>query len=257
LSSLLYIFSPHVHIGLVQPDPRVYGTFMIVAGLYLIHSYIKKPSLPKLAIFSFILGILLLGKSFIALSVFVLILAVYFKRYKEGILFLIINLLPLFFWYLFVTFALKLKFYDVAVGAGAIVWMAKIFSWPWQRTAQIFLDFLPNYVSATIYGFLAAPLIFAFIGFKNLVLKNKEIIYISFILSFLALFFATNFIYPYHAFLIFPFVYPLTVLGIDRVANFLKQYRRAYGTIFYAATIAILIIISSLNIYQIAPNLSF
>ena len=252
LSSFLYIFSPIVHAEIIQPEPGIYGTFMIITALYLLYNYVKKPSFLKLIIFSLIIGVFLLGKLFCAISIFILLLAIYYKRLKEGFLFLIVHSIPLVFWYLWVTQVFKLKFFDPSIGNfGSAVWLLDVFSWPPPKIAAIFIDVFPKFILSAIYGFFLVPLIFALLGFKKLILEKKEIIYSSFILAFLILLFVANLYYPYYGFLMFPLVYPLTVLGIDRIADFLKRYKNWYATVFYVAAIGFLVIISSFNIYNL------
>ena len=249
LSSFLFIFSPLVHVGLIQPTAEMYGVFMIIVSLYLLYNYIKSPSSFKLIVFSLIIGAFMLGKLFPVMPIFILMLAIYFKRYKEGFLFSIIHLLPLIFWYFWVTQIFRLRFFENAIeNFDSVVWMFNIFSWPWYKNAQVFLNVFPQFISAILYAFLLVPLIFALIGFSRLSLKKKEIIYFSFIFSFLFVFFVTNFYFVHHAFSIFPIVYPLTILGIDRVADFFKKYKIWYATVFYLAIFAFLVIISSVDI---------
>ena len=251
LSCFLYIFSPLVHCGLPQPTAETYGAFIMMASIYMLYSYIKNPSHLKLIVFSLIIGIFMLGKMFFAISIFILLLALYFKRYKEGALFLAIHLIPLAFWYFWVTQVFGLEYYSNEAEFGAVVWLLKIFSWPWHQTAQAFLNVIPRFVSAVIYGFLLLPVIFALIGFKKLLLKNKEIFCLGLILSFLALFFISNFYEPRHAFYLFPMIYPLAILGIDRTADFLKRYKNWYGLIFYLIVFILLLVISNADIHKI------
>lgn len=252
LSSFLLIFSPFFHIWLVQPLPEILGTFMVITSLYFIYNYIKKPSYLKLVIFSLIIGTFMLAKMFFAISIFILLLAVYFKRYKEGLLFAVIHLIPLGVWYLFVTKILGIGYYVNEASTFNIgIWLFNIFYWPWQKTAEIFLAVLPRFFSSVIYGFLLIPVIFAAAGFKNLSLPNKNLLCSSFIFSFLTLFFIMNYYIPRHGFLLFPIIYPLTVLGIDRVADFLKRYKVWYSVAFYVVAIASFVIISSVNIYKV------
>ena len=250
LSSLLLISSPFFHVWLVQPIPEILTIFIIIATLFFLENYIKNPSRPKLIIFSLIIGTFMLGKMFFAISFFILTLAFYFKRYKEGALFLAIHLMPLALWYFWVTQVFGLEYYVNEAEFGAVVWLFKIFSRPWYQTVQVFLDTIPKFVSAVIYGFLLFPVIFALIGFKRLLLKNKEIFCLSLIFSFLALSFISNFYIPRHAFHLFPMIYPLAILGIDRVADFLKRYKKWYAPAFYILIYSIIIFISSLNIYK-------
>jgi hypothetical protein len=251
LSCLLFIFSPFIHAEIIQPEPGVYGAFMVVLGLFMLYGYIKKPSFRKLIIFSLLAGILLLGKLFCALSVFVILLAIYFKRKKEGFLFFIIHLVPLFLWYLYVIFFLKLTFFDPSVGNfGSGVWLLDILSWPVHKTAAVFIDVLPKFISAAVYGFFLVPLVFALAGFKSFSMENKKIISLGFVLSFLVLLFVANLYFPYYAFLMFPLVYPLAILGMDRVADYLKRYNILYARIFYLAVIVFFLFVSGANIYD-------
>jgi hypothetical protein len=252
LSSLLFIFSPFMHAGLIQPIAEIYGAFMIVTGLYLLYNYVKNPSFLKLVVFSLIIGAFLLGKLLYIMPIFILMLAVYFKRYREGASFFIIHLLPLAFWYFWVTQVFKLRFFENAVeNFNSGVWVFNLFSWDWHKTYQMLLAILPQFISAIIYAFLAVPLIFAFLGFKKLYLQRKDIISFSFALSFLIVFFIANFYFARHAFLLFPLVYPLAVLGIDRTADYLKQYGGWYAAVFYVAIFAFLLVVSSVNIYKV------
>lgn len=98
LSSCLLIFSPFVRVWLSQPGTNIFGIFTVIVSLYLIYVYQKNPSLSRLIIFSLAIGTLMLGKMLPAISLFILILAISFKRYREGFLFLVIHLIPLFIW---------------------------------------------------------------------------------------------------------------------------------------------------------------
>ncbi len=162
LSSFLYIFSLIVHVGLVQPVAEVYGSFMVVAGLYLLYNYVKNPSYLKLIAFSLIIGASLLGKLFVVIPIFILLLAIYFKRYREGALFLAVSLMPLAFWYFWATQVFQLRFFDASIeNFGAVTWMFGVFSWPWYKIFRMLLDVFPKVISAAVQGFLLIPLIFA------------------------------------------------------------------------------------------------
>ena len=75
LSSILLIFSPYVHSYINQPLAEMLMAFAVIMSCYLLQNYIKKPSLSKLALFSLIIGIFMLGKMFFAISIFILLLA--------------------------------------------------------------------------------------------------------------------------------------------------------------------------------------
>lgn len=252
LSSLLLIFSPFAHIWLVQPETNIFGIFALIFSLYLLYNYVSRPSTKKLIIFALIVGLLMLGKMLFAISIFILILALYFKRFKEGALFLIFHLIPFLLWYLWVTQVFKLNYFmaeasDFNMG----VWLFNILQWPWHQTAQVFLSALPQFISSVIYGFLLVPVIFALLGFKKLSLEKKNFFCLNFILSFLILFFTMNYYSPRLGFLLYPIIYPLAILGIDEVANFLKKYKSWYSLVFYSVIFIFLIVISSVNIYKI------
>jgi len=252
LSSFLFIVSFFVHSSIIQPLPEMLGAFIIITSLYLLYSYVKKPSYPKLIIFSLIIGSFMLAKMFFVPTVFILILSIYFRRFKEGMIFLLIHLMPLLLWYLTVTRVFKLDYFvNEIVYFDAGIWLLNIFVLPWQQTFQIFLNILPKFVTAVIHGFLLIPVIFAIVGFKRFYIANKNILCFGFLFSFLTVFFVANFYLPRHAFLLFPLVYPLAVLGIDSTAEFFKKYKTWYSTIFYLITYLLIIIISSLNIYKI------
>lgn len=252
LSSLLLIFSPFFHVFLIQPMPEMLTIFIIIATLFFLEKYIKNPSCLKLIIFSLIIGVFMLGKMLFALSIFIFISAFYFRRYKEGVIFLIIHLIPLVFWYLFVTRALGMPYYvNEVAGYDVGIWLFNIFRWPWYKTLEIFLNVLPQFAYIVIYGFLLVPVIFAIFGFKKLNFKNGNFFCFSFILSFLTLFFIMNLYPPRYGFFLYPVIYPSAVLGIDRLADFLKRYGGWCSIVFYLIIFLFLIIISNINIYQI------
>lgn len=267
LSSLLLIFSPSFHLWIVQPMPEMFTVFMVIAPLYFLYNYIKNPSRSKLIIFSLIIGMFLLGKMLFFSSIFILISAFYFRRYKEGVIFLIIHLIPLFLWYLFVIKALKIPYFvNEVADYGVGTWLFNIFRWPWYKTMEIFLSVLPKFISIVIYGFLLLPVIFAAIGFKKITFKNGKFFCSIFVLSFLLLIFMMNAYSPRYGFWIYPVIYPLAVLGIDRVADFLKKYKNPaeggkldscfariknwYAYIFYFVAYFSIIAVSNADFYR-------
>ncbi len=271
LSSILLIFSPFAHIWLVQPSTDVFGAFSVILVLYLFYNYVISPNLKKLIIFSFIIGLLMLGKMIFALPFFVLAFAVIFKRHREGFLFGLFFLIPLIFWYLIVTKIFGMAYYSGEMTDFSIYlingWFFKIFEVPWYQTFKTFLDALPSFIFSLVYGFLLLPVIFALIGFKDLALEKKNIFYSIFISSFFLLFFFMNYYIPRHGFLLFPVIYPAAVLGIDKAVHFLKRYfslsksgnsaspfdriKRWLPSVFYLSIYIFLIIISNLNIFYI------
>jgi hypothetical protein len=130
------------------------------------------------------------------------------------------------------------------------VWIFKILDWPWYKTFQIFIDSVPQFISSIIYGFLLFPVIFALLGYKKLALPKKNILTFGFFLSFFILFFGMNLYLPRYGFWTFPFIYPLSVLGIDRVAELLERHKKWYNLGFYVLIYSLIIFVSSLNIYK-------
>lgn len=252
LSSLLLVLSPNFHVWMVQIMPEMLTNFMVTATLFLLYCYVKKHSYPKLIIFSLIVGTFMLGKMLFALSIFILLSAFYFRRFREGIVFLVVHLIPMVLWYLFVMKVLKMPFFvnevaDYDVG----VWLFNIFQWPWKKTAEIFLLALPRFIGILFSGFLFLPIIFSVIGLKKITFKYGKLFIFGFILSFLILVFITNLYFPRYGFWIFPVVYPLTVLGIERVADFFKKYKNWYAQVFYLIAYFSIIAISNSNFYRI------
>ena len=257
LSSILLIFSPFAHAWLVQPETNIFGAFELMLSLYFIYDYVKNPSSKKLIIFSLIIGTMMLGKKFLAISFFILILSVYFKRYKEGIIFFLIHAVPFLLWSLWITKVWNLHFYVDEVSFGVGIWFLDILKWPWDKVMLRFLGFIPSFINSILYGFLMLPPIFAMVGFPKLQMKNKNIIVFGLIASFFMLFFASTLYIPRHAFLLFPIVYPLTVLGIDKIAGFFERYKKGCGLAVTIAIFMILIAISSVNIFKVFPYDTF
>ena len=252
LSSILLLLSPFVLTYLNQPLTEILTVFTVVFSVYLLNDYVKKPSFLKLAVFSLLVGILMLGKSFFAVSFFILILAFYFRRFREGVIFLIVHLAPVLFWYLWVTRVWQIHYYAFAVERSSIgTWVFDIIRWPWQEIYRLSLVALPGFIEAIIYSFLLIPVIFSVIGWQKMAFKGKNIIYLG---SFLAIFILAFSMYQFnfrHVFLLFPIIYPTCILGMDKAADYLKKYNVWLPPIFYAITIGFIVLISSVNIYQV------
>ncbi len=257
LSSMLLVFSPYVHASLIQPLAEMLMVFAVIASVYLLCNYIKKPSVPKLSIFSLIIGVFMLGKMFFAIPIFILVLAIYFRRYREGIAFLIIHLIPLGLWYLWVTQAWHLPYYlHEAQHFQMGVWLFSVFHQPWSETLRILLAALPNFIRALVYGFLLIPVLFSIIGFGALSFKSKNILYFGALFSVFALFLIMNFYLAHHVFLLFPIIYPTAILGIDGVATRLKRYKSWYSSAFCVMIISLTILISNINVYRVFDYLN-
>lgn len=252
LSSILLIFSPFVHSYLNQPLAEMLMAFAVVFSAYLLDNYIRKPSTFKLIVFSLLIGTFMLGKMFFAISFFILLLAFYFRRYKEGIIFLAVHSIPLLLWYTFVT-----QIWQIGYFAGEVenwhmgVWLFDVINWPWQETFRVFLGFLPNFITAFAYSFLLIPVIFSVIGFQRLPFRAKNIFYFGPIFSVFLLGILISFYYIRHAFLLFPIIYPAAVLGMERTAESLRKYRGFLSPLFYVIIISLIILISNINIYRV------
>ena len=252
LSSVLLIFSPFVHSYLTQPLAEMLMAFAVVAAACLLYEYAKRPSILKLIVFSLIIGVFMLGKMFFAISLFILILAVYFKRYKEGMIFLLVHLMPFLFWYLWITQVWQIGWYSLDVEHWRMgVWVFDMLRWPWYETAKVLLAAVPNFIVALIYSFILIPVFFSVIGFQQMPFKSKNIIYFGSLFSILVLCFLMGLYFHRHTFLLFPVIYPTAILGIERVSSYLKKYKSWYSLVFYVIVIGLILIISNVNIYQI------
>lgn len=252
LSSILLIFSPFVHSFINQPLAEMLMAFAVIASAFMIYNYIEKPSAKKLIIFSLITGSFMLGKMFFAISFFVLILAFYHKRFKDGIVFLAAHLTPFLLWYVFVTriwgldyFSHQMRDWDMGV------WVFKIFSWPWHETYLVLLKSVPDFITALAFSFLLIPVIFSIIGSRKMAFKSNNVVYFGAFLSVFALGFLAKTFYLRHVFLLFPIIYPTAALGMIEAADRLGSYKPLLKPVFYATMISLLIIISNINIYQV------
>ncbi|MBI2042708.1 MAG: hypothetical protein HYT21_03125 [Candidatus Nealsonbacteria bacterium] len=252
LSSILLIFSPFVHSYINQPLAEMLMAFAVVLAGYLLYNYAKDASSVKLVVFSLIIGLLMLGKMFFAISFFILLLALYFRRLREGAVFAVMHLLPFLFWYIWTT-----KIWHIAYRTHQMtdwdmgVWIFRIFSMPWQKTYEIFLALAPNFISALIYAFLLFPVVFSIIGLRQMHFKHKNIVYFSAILAVFGLGFLAKFFYIRHVFLLFPLIYPAAVLGIEETAKYAARGRQWIRLLLYAMLIGFIIIVSNIDIYRV------
>jgi len=254
LSSILLIFSPFVHNYLNQPLSEILTVFTAILSIYLLYNYVKKPSVAKLIFFSLIVGVLMLGKALFAISIFILVLAIYFKRYKEGIAFLIIQLTPLLLWYLWVTQVWQISYWFYgAQKADVGFWMFNVFHWSWQETFQVLLNTSSNFFTALIFSFLLIPIIFSVIGWEKLPFKSKNIIYFGSIFSVFIFGFLTAYYAFRHVFLLFPIIYPTCILGIGVVSSRFKKHKTWLVPLFYVIIIGFIILISNINIHEVFP----
>ncbi|MBI3335402.1 MAG: hypothetical protein HY001_02795 [Candidatus Portnoybacteria bacterium] len=253
-ASSLLILSPFAHIWLSQPETNIFGAFLVMLSLYLLSFYLHHPSQKNLVLFSLIIGTLLLGKKLFFISFFIISLALIFKRYREGIIFFFLHLIPFALWYLFVTFVWGLSFQvDEVSSFGVGVWLIDVFTKPCYYTMGKLSGALPEAITATMYGFIVIPLLFSLGGWPSLKMKYKKIIASTYCFSlFLLLFMAGRFI-PRHAFLLFPLIYPSAVLGIERSVLFLTKRSIPVPALWYFLLYGSLIIPAHTNIYRFIP----
>lgn len=252
LSSVLFIFSPFSHSMINQPTSSgAMEAFVVMAALALFCLYIKKPALKKLVIYSILFGALMLGKQIFALTFFILLLAFYFKRFKEGIVFFFVQFIPAILWYLYVRFGLGLSYYMVNVSSyDQGTWFLKSENWTLGKMGHIFLTALPNFFSTAIYGFFLIPVLLSVYGLYKLNLKHKYLFYGLFCFSFLMLFIGMNYFRPSLTFLIFPAVYPTAVFGLLTVRENLKKYGRILPDVFFYGMLLLMIVFSNINFYR-------
>jgi hypothetical protein len=252
LSSLLLIFSPMVHSALIQPRAELLTIFSVVVTGYLLYNYINSPSNFKLVIYSLLVGVFMLGKMFFALPLFIGMLAIYFKRYRESFDFFVAQSVPFGLWFLLVTQIWQIPFYvhEAHYYSGGI-WIFNIFNWPWHQTYKIFLESLPNFFESLIFSFLLIPVAFSVVGFYKWRHPQKNIFYLGSIASVFIFSLATNIYYTRTTFLLFLVIYPTCILGIEYVAIFLKKYNLIFYPVFYIAILSAIIAISSANVFYL------
>jgi len=175
----------------------------------------------------------MLGKMFFAISFFILILAIYFRRYREGLTFLAVHLIPFSLWYVWVTRVWNIGYYSHQMQDWDMgVWVFKIFNWPWQETYQTLFALVPDFITALTYSFLLLPIVFSVIGWQRLPFKSKNIIYFGALLSVFGLGFLAKFYYLRHVFLLFPIIYPTAALGLEQTAAKVRAYRSWLAPVF-------------------------
>lgn len=250
-SSILFILSPFAHSWLVQTETSVFGVFAFMSSLYLLDDYVKKSTKQKLIVYSLIVGILMLGKMNLAVGILFVLLALWFKKYKEAMTFFVLQFLPIFLWYLWVTRVWGLGFGMQEVSKfGAGVWMFDMLSWPLYKIVAEIVGVVPNFLTAVIYGFLFVPVFFSIIGFYVWPFKHKQIVYGGMFLAYLIFFFALRLYLPRHAFFLFPIIYPTAILGIDYVGEKLKSFKFYRPWLYYGLVYFLIIVPSLLSIFK-------
>lgn len=262
VSSIFLIFSPFVHSMVAQTTSA--GTmelFVVSAGLWFLWRYSSAPTLRKLVIYSLLFGVLLLGKQVVALSFFVLFLALYFKRYQEGLLFLVAHTVPTLLWYMYVTVYLDLPYYLVNVSVhNQGVWLLQSESWRLYSIGSSILSALPNFFSNLMYGFLLIPVLFAGYGLYLWRRTKPDIFFLAISLSaaFFLLFFLMNVYRPSLSFLLFPVVYSASAFGITRLSEQIWRCNKISGALFFAGVVALILFTSQLNFhYFVIPGVSW
>ncbi len=251
LSSILLIFSPYVHTHLTQPGAEMLTTFGLTLSLYLLYQYVRKPTLVKLTGFSLLAGVFMLGKMFFATPLFILIAAVCYKRFREGIIFATYYSIPVILWYIWVTRIWDIPYYVNEIQQWRMgIWIFGILAMPVQQAIKILVDALPSFISAVFHSFIFIPVVFAIIGVEKLSDQNKKRIIYALIFSVFAFTFLINLHLYRHTFLLFPAVYPAAILGIEWASGRLAGRNNVLKPVFEIATVALIIFISSINIYK-------
>lgn len=248
-SAVLLIFSPFAHVWLVQPVPDILGVFMVIASLYLLDNYLRRPSRIKLVYYSLFVGVLMLSKFFIAIGFFIVGLSFVKKRCLEGLSSLAVQFVPMILWYLLVTQVWGLGFYNHEISAYRYgVWVVDLIGQPLKDATLPFIDALPRFITSVLHAFLVVPVIFSIVGLIKTRVERKYLIYGGLTASLFALLFILNLYLSRHAFLLFPVVYPTAVIGVEVISQQLSKQRSTQEKIRFL-TILIIILISSLNIY--------
>lgn len=253
LSSFLLIFSPFARGWLIQPETGVFGVFALILSLFLLRRYADFPFSKRLIFYSLAIGILILGKMNLGISLFFVICAIIFKRYKEGAIFFALHLVPFALWYLLVTGVWGLSFGMQEVSNfGAGIWIIDMINWPLYEIIGELISVFPNFLTSIFYAFLFLPVAFSILGFYFWNYKNKSVIYLGLAAAFLMFFFTLHLYLPRHAFWMFPAIYPMAVFGIDKLLDFLKNKGlRKFQIIYYSVVYALIILPSFTNIFLI------
>ncbi len=256
VAGLLFVFSPFVHAMINQTTSSgIIEIFVVATSLWLLNDYRKHPGTKRLIIYSILFGLLLLGKQIFALSLFALFLAWYFKRKKEGLMFLVIQFIPTVLWFLYVKFGLQLPYYLVNVSAyDQGTWFLKVANWQPYQMGRILLSALPKFITTTLYGFILVPVIFSVYGLYKMDLSKKYLLYFSFLASFFLLFFGMNYFRDTLSFLMFPIIYSTAAVGVASLADYLKKYSPRFSSVVYYGAIIFIIAISSVNVYLLAVS---
>jgi hypothetical protein len=224
-SAVLFSLSPLVRAWLTQPDVTIFTAFMWMLFLWLFIRYADAPSKKRLYGYSAVVGILFLGKLFFLMSIFAVVAAVYFKRYREGAIFFAVHLVPVVIWVATVTRLWGLSYPNREVTEfGAGIWIIYFL----MHSPGIFLEkslvLVPRFIESAIYAFMMLPLPLAVYGFMRTAIKRKYFYVFGVLGSLFAMVFVMGYSIPRYAFLLFPIIYPLAALGLQRVAERINHY---------------------------------
>jgi len=257
LSAVLLIFSPFAHSLIIQPMPEMFVAFGVIFSLFLLYNYIQNPTLIKLAVFAFLGGTMMLGKMFFALPLFILILSFYYRRFREGAIFLLCFAMPAITWYLWVTKVWGIPYYVHEVQHWNMgIWIFSVFKLSKAEIVKIFVDAAPRFITAIFRSFVFLPVIFAIIGAWHIKGKGKSVLIYSITLSIFIMSFLIHLYLYRHAFMLFPVVFPAAVVGIQKFADYAAKKRRVPHLALEVASFAAIFYFSSLNIYKFYNYLS-
>lgn len=259
ISSILFIFSTHLHIFMSQAHTEIAGNFVIIGTLLLLYRYLISPELNKLFIYSILAGLLLTIKFVFFLPIFISILAIRFKRIKELVIYIFITIIPSIMWYLYVTRALNTDYYSAEVsiyqqGTWYIPFLADFSLWGDLFKVLIYTIIL--FAVDLEYAFLFIIPLLAIVGFLDLKIKHKTFILFSYITSIILMLFMMYWGGARLAFGLFPIMLPLSVHGLFILAGFEKSGKKI-AKITALILLLLVVIMSKSNVYELIPDYNY
>lgn len=259
LSGLLLITSSHYHIFLAQVHTEIAGDFIIVASLLMLDYYIRNKTTKNLIILSFLAGLLMLIKFVIVIPIFIGLIALWYKKIKELIIFSALFLLPFFLWVLYVIKILNTEYstYEAVKfhqGDWFIPLILNIGYWP-SLIKTFFISTLLFIVDIFTVFYLIIPLLalFGLLRWKN---KYKYVIFSLFTASFIFMLFIILWGAPRMAFGLFPLIIPLSLFGYFKLSEELKM-SKVFSIIILFILLASYMIVSQSNIYEIIKEFDY
>lgn len=251
-SAILLIFSPFAHSWLIQPEANVLGVFSLMLSLFLLYNYIIVPKRWKLVVYSLVVGILMLGKMNLAIGLFILLIALWHRKFKEAAIFIVFQFIPLVLWYVVVKWFWGLGFGMQEVSNfGVGIWILEMAKRPAYQIAAELLSAIPSFFTAVIYGFFPVPIIFSYIGYRYAWnFEKKALLYWGMAACLLVFFFVMRIYLPRHAFWLFPMIYPTAVLGIDKAAEWLQAKNFCRPFVFRLAAYLLIIAPACLDVLK-------